>query len=48
MADVVNVGAIGAVYLLRLGPLDDVLDEKIHDLSCPSLDLRRIVKRSRV
>ena len=28
MADVVNVGAIGAVDLLRLGPLDDVLDEK--------------------
>ena len=48
MADVVSVGAIGAVDLLMLVPLNATLDEKRHDLSCPSLDMRRIVKRIRV
>ena len=48
MADVVNVVTIGAVDILRLGPSDDTLYEKRHDLSCPSLDLRRIFKRIRV
>ena len=42
MADVVNVVTIGAVDILRLGPSDDTLYEKRHDLSCPSLDLRRM------
>ena len=42
MADVVSVGNIGAVDILRLSPSDDMRDEKIHGLLCPSLDLRRI------
>ena len=45
MANVISVGAIGPVYLLRLGPSDNTLDEKSHELSCPSLVMRRIVER---
>ena len=48
MADVVGVGDIRAVDLLRLGPSDDLLDEKRHEFLCPSLDLRHIIERSRV
>ena len=48
MADVLNIVAIGAVDLLRLGPSDDALDEKIHDLSYPSRDLIHIVECSHV
>ena len=45
MVDVVNVGTIGAVYLLRLVPSDDTLDGKRHNLLCPFLDMRLIVER---
>ena len=48
MADVVSVGTIGAVDILGSGPSGDTWDEKICDLSGPSLDMRRIVERSRV
>ena len=48
MVDVVNVGTIGTVYLLRLVPLDDTLDGKRHNLSCLSLDMRLIIEQIRV
>ena len=48
MANVISVGAIGPVYLLRLGTSDNTLYEKSHDLLCPSLVLIRIVERSQV
>ena len=44
MADVVNFGTIGAVYLLRLGSSDDTLDGKRHNISCLSIDMRLIVE----
>ena len=44
MADVIIVGPVGDVDLLRLGPSDDIRDEKIHDLTCLSLYLRHIAK----
>ena len=48
MVNVVSIGAIGVIDIFRLGPSDETLDKKIHELSCPYLDLRRIVERSRV
>ena len=48
MADVLSVGAIGTEDILRLNPSDDKSDERIHDFLCPYLDLKLIIKQSRV
>ena len=48
MAGVVSVGAIGAGYLLRLIPSDDMSDGIRHNRVCPYPVLRRIVAQSRV
>ena len=48
MAVEVSVGDIGSGDYLRLGPLDDMLGGRIHNLACRYPVLRRIVAQSHI
>ena len=48
MTDVISVRAISAGDVLMLDPSDDNSDGRRHELLCPYIDLRCILKRSRV